>query len=93
MTTFLHIFIKPKPGVSKEQITAKMNLAIDWYRYADHCWVVKTSSDVKKWQTRLKPLVEPSGSLLILTIDPAERHGWIAKGFWDWLEKNNASKE
>ena len=85
---FLHIFIKPNLGVTDEMVKAKMNLAVDWYKYAGNCWVVKTTSDVAKWQIRLKPLVEPTGSLLILTIDPMQRQGWIAKGFWDWLKKN-----
>ncbi len=88
MATFLHIFIKPKAGVSEEDVKKKMNLSIDWYKYSEFCWVVKTTSDVGKWQTRLKPLVAPGGNLLILTIDPSKRQGWIAKGFWEWLKKN-----
>lgn len=88
MATFLHIFIRPKAGITEEAVKAKMNLSIDWYKYSDYCWVVKTTSDVVKWQTRLKPLVEPDGTLLILTIDPKKRQGWIAKGFWTWLKKS-----
>lgn len=88
MASFLHIYIKPKAGVTQEMVKEKLNLAVDWYKYADYCWVVKTTSDVAKWQTRLKPLVEPDGSLLILAIDPTNRQGWIAKGFWDWLKEN-----
>ena len=92
MATFLHVFIKPKVGVSEDQIKQKMNLSIDWYKYSEYCWVVKTTSDVAKWQTRLKPLVEPDGTLLILAVDPTKRQGWIAKGFWEWLTKNGAKK-
>lgn len=92
MATFLHIFLQPKQGVTDEAIKQKMDLAIDWYKYADNCWVVKTTSSVLTWQTRLKPLVTPSGTLLILTIDPTERHGWIARGFWEWLKKNTTPK-
>lgn len=90
MATFLHIFLKPMAGVTEEQVKQKMNLSVDWYKYSDYCWVVKTTSDVAKWQTRLKPLVEPDGTLLILTVDPIKRHGWIAKGFWKWLFENGA---
>jgi len=85
---FLHIFIKPKSGVTSEQVREQLNLALNWYKYSEYCWVVKTTSGVDKWQTRLRPLVEPDGTLLILTIDPQNRQGWIAKGFWDWLDKN-----
>ena len=82
-----HIFIKPKFGVSEEMVKAQMNLAMDWYKYSDYCWVVKTTSDAAKWQTRLKPLVEPNGTLLIVKIDPSQYQGWTAKSFWDWLKK------
>ncbi len=92
MATFLHIFVKPKAGVPEEQIKKQMDLAVDWYKYADYCWVVKTTSSVEKWQTRLKPLVEPDGTLLILTLDASKRHGWIAKSFWEWLKKASAEK-
>jgi hypothetical protein len=92
MSTFLHVFIKPKRGVTDEMVTEKLNLAIDWYKYAENCFVVKTTSDVSKWQTRLKPLVEPDGSLLILTVDPTKRQGWIAKSFWEWLKKSVGPK-
>lgn len=86
MAAFYHIFIKPKAGVSMDQVESKMNLALDWYKYAEHSWVVKSSSDAAKWQTRLKSLVEPDGTLLILKLDPSERQGWIAKGFWKWYK-------
>lgn len=87
MTSFYHIYLQPKKGVTEEQIEEKIDLSLDWYKYAAKCWIVKSSSDVAKWQTRLKPLVEPDGSLLILKIDPYARQGWLAKGFWDWYEK------
>lgn len=82
-----HIFLRPKFGVTPEQVMEKMNLAVDWYKYSDYCWVVNTTSNAAKWQTRLKPLVEPDGTLLILKLDPSQRQGWIAKGFWEWLKK------
>ena len=82
-----HIFLRPKAGVTEEQVKVQMNLAVDWYKYSDYCWMVKTTSDAAKWQTRLRPLVEPDGTLLIMKIDPTQRQGWIAKGFWEWLKK------
>ena len=92
MEAYLHIFLKPKAGISEESIKEKMNLAIDWYKYSDYCWVVKTTSNVTKWQTRLKSFVEPDGTLLILKIDPSQKQGWIAKGFWEWLKKDGSKK-
>jgi hypothetical protein len=91
MASFYHIFIRPKSGVTDDQVVEKMNLAIDWYKYSKDNWLVKSSSNAAKWQTRLKPLVEPDGSLVILKIDPSEKQGWTAKGFWDWYK--NARSE
>lgn len=92
MADLYHIFIRPKTGVTEEEVKKKMNLAVDWYKYSEYCWVVKTTSNATKWQTRLKPLVEPKGTLLILKIDPSERQGWIAKGFWEWLKSDKKNK-
>ena len=92
MSFFLHIFIKPKPRVTEEMVKSKMDLSIDWYKYSEYCWVVKTTSTPDKWQTRLRPLVEPDGTLLILAVDPSRRQGWMAKGFWEWLKANDVSK-
>lgn len=92
MATFVHIFIKPKSGVTEEMVKKKMDLSIDWYKYSEYCWLVKTTSTVDKWQTRLKPLVEPDGTLLIMSVDPSKRQGWIAKGLWEWLKKNGVNK-
>ncbi len=89
MASLYHVFLRPKPDVSKAQVEKVMNLAIDWYRYSEYCWVVKTTSDAAKWQTRLKPLVEPEGTLLILRLDSSQRQGWIAKGFWEWLQRDD----
>jgi len=93
MPSFLHIFLKPASNVTHDMIKEKMDLAISWYRYADYCWVIKTSSDVAKWQTRLLPLAKDDGTLLILTIDPKKRQGWVAKGFWDWLKSHSADSD
>jgi hypothetical protein len=92
MSALYHIYLRPKAGVTQEQVEEKMNLALDWYKYAANSWIVKTTSDAAKWQTRLKPLVEPDGTLLILKIDPSDRQGWIAKGFWEWLGNEKGKK-
>jgi len=96
MADFLHIFIKPRKGISEEHVKEKMDLAVDWYKYSDNNWVVKTSSDIQTWFSRLKNFVEVveddkgnlmDGTLVILKIDPQVRHGWVSKGFWTWLDK------
>ena len=88
MAALYHVFLRPKAGVTETQVQTKMNLAVDWYKYSGYCWVLKTTSDAAKWQTRLKPLVEPDGTLLIFKLDPSQRQGWLSKEFWEWLKND-----
>ena len=93
MVDLYHIYLRPKASINLDAVKEKMNLALDWYMYADHCWVVKTTSDSAKWQARLKSLVEPEGSLLIFKIEPLTRQGWMPKSFWDWLKSDKKSDD
>lgn len=84
---YYHIYIKPKDDVSLEKVESKMNLALDWFRYDKGLYVVYSTSDVKKWMTRLKPLVESGGKLFICEFNETYRNGWMNKDFWDWLQE------
>ena len=90
MAEYLHIYISPKEDVTREQVEKKLNLAIDWYRYARGVYVVYTTSSVDKWKERLIELVKPKGRLLILRLDIGKRQGWMNKDFWEWLKKRQA---
>jgi len=87
MGNFYHVFIEPKEGVTPQQVEDKMNLAVDWFRCTRNVWVLYTTSDHDKWQERLRPLVDPKGSLFICRLDVNERNGWMIRTFWDWLNK------
>ena len=87
MKKSLHIFIDPSSDADNDEVTKKMNLALDWYRYSENCWIVKTTSSISKWRKRLEPLVGSTGSLLILEIDPESSQGWISESFWTWMKK------
>jgi hypothetical protein len=87
MAYFYHVYLEPKIGITDEEVKAKFDLAIDWYKYDTKCWVVKSSSDIAKWQARLRPLAEPEGTLLIFKIEVEQRQGWMQKSFWEWVRK------
>ncbi len=87
MSDFLHIYIYPKKGVTREQVETKLNLAVDWFRYYANNYVVYTTSDVAKWQARLVDFVKPDGSLFICRLDSTKSQGWMTKDFWEWLQK------
>jgi hypothetical protein len=87
MATFYHIYIKAEEGIKLEEIEKKMNLAIDWFRYAPNCYVVYSTSDTDKWYERLKPLFDSNGRFLIMELNVNNRFGWMTKDFWEWLSK------
>lgn len=86
--TFIHVYITPKNGVTREKVEEKMNLAVDWYRYTNHLYIVYTTSDIPKWQSRLQELVEPDGFMFICEFNIRNYNGWMQQGFWDWIKKS-----
>lgn len=92
MASFLHIYITPKNGVTREQVEEKLNKAVDWFRYYANVYIVYTTSDVDTWMKRLKEIVEPDGSLFICKLDLKSRNGWMTKDFWDWVQKDGRDK-
>ena len=48
---FLHVYIKPNAGVTAKQVEDQMNLALDWFRYDDHVWIVYSTTDLAKWKS------------------------------------------
>jgi hypothetical protein len=86
MADLYHIFIRPHPPNTRAEVEEKLNLALDWFRYQDACYVVETTSDENKWKTRLLPLVEPDGFLFICKLDESHHHGFMKPSFWKWFD-------
>ena len=90
MGDFYHVFIRPKKGVSIAEVEEQMNLAVDWFRCTPNEWVLYTTSDEERWQVRLKPLVNPDGSLFICRLDIRHYNGWMTQDFWKWIDKRKS---
>lgn len=84
---FLHIFLEPKAGITADVVQKEMDQALDWFRYEPKCWVVYSNSDISTWMARLQKYAEPTGRLFICAFDTTEKNGWMAKAFWDWINK------
>jgi len=87
MSKIYHIYVNPKLGVTQAQIEEILNLGQDWLRYDNKCWLVKTTSNAKKWHARLEKCIEPGGQMLITQLNPADYWGHMPKTIWDWLTK------
>lgn len=88
MGAFYHIYISPKDGVTRAQYRPKMDLAIDWFRYDDKNWIVYTTSDARKWDSRLREFVNPGGHLFICKLQIDDYFGFMSKKLWEWLKKD-----
>ena len=86
MANFYQIYIRPRAGVSNDEIEKQFNLALNWYHFNNN-WIVHTTSDAKKWYSRLKPFVENGGSIFIVKIDISDYFGYMNKNLWEWIQK------
>ena len=87
MADLLHIYIKPNTGVTTAQVEEKLNLALDWFKYRDQCYLVYTSKPLSVWSDRFRDIVRPSGYILILPIDLHDYKGFMPKAIWPWLKE------
>jgi len=87
MSELYHIYIMPRNGVMRPQVEEKLNLAVNWFRYNERCYVVETTSNEDKWQERLLPLVNPGGYLFICKFDSTHYHGFMSPKFWEWFHE------
>lgn len=87
---YYHLYLKKGSKVTDNQVAKKLNLAIDWFRYDDVCWVIYTTSSLERWKSRLTPLIGSNGRYLMSPMDVKTRIGWMPKAFWDWIKTHNA---
>ena len=85
--SFYYIYIPPRTGVAASEVEKTMNLAIDWFRFDDLNWIVYTTSDAKKWYSRLQKFVDPGGHVLVVKLDTSDYWGFMSKQLWEWLKK------
>lgn len=87
MADLYHLYLEA-PGLSPDDgvLEKKLDLAVDWFRYASNCWLLYSTSSPAKWYERLGPFVrERKGNVLIVRVDPLHRQGWMSKQLWQWI--------
>jgi hypothetical protein len=87
MNSFLHIYIVPKEGVSRQDVEAKLSKGLDWIRYGENNYIVYTNSNTAKWKERLIDFVKPGGNLLVVRFDIGYRKGFMSNDFWKWIRE------
>jgi hypothetical protein len=88
---FLHISFHWANADKDDKVQPILNSALDWARYAPHCWVLWSGRDVDEWLKYLKPQLAPNDHVFIWQIDltnPGITYtGWADKWFWEWVQK------
>lgn len=84
---FYMIYINRMASVSYDEVEARMNKALDWYRITESLWIVYSNSTPERLYERLSPLVKDSGNVFICELNVHNRQGWMKKGFWKWLKE------
>ena len=87
------IYVRMKPGITREQVEKKLDLGQDWIRYQDQSWIVRTTSDAKKWYARLRDYAEPGGQLFVCRLDPDDYWGYMPTDVWAWLKAAKRNEE
>ncbi len=90
---FFMIYIQRNKSATLDEVKRTMNRALDWYRVNESLWIVYSTSDAEKWYARLSPLVLEDGNVFICRLDVNARQGWMNKGFWSWLRREDPKSE
>jgi hypothetical protein len=62
--------------------------ALDWYRYAPNFWILWSTKTAEEWYAVIKPKVKEGDHFFICELATGNRQGWMARDFWDWLNKD-----
>jgi hypothetical protein len=85
---FVFVHLKPKSGTTLEELEAKMNLSLSWYRLDGRTWILYTNAAIDWLLQRLRPLVnEDPGEtgLVICELNISSLQGWKPQVFWQWV--------
>lgn len=81
----LHVSFIFRNRVPEIEIEETLNNAMDWIRYSETCWLVKTHKSPTIWSKRLQKVMGAGNSVLVVRIDPKARAGKMPRAVWDWL--------
>lgn len=86
MGKLYHLYIKRKPGITLKQVEAKLDQALDWFKYSPGHYLVYTAKRTNGWYQILESCFSPGGNLFIISVDPNVIRGWMPKSLWTWIK-------
>jgi hypothetical protein len=78
-----------KPGRNYNDLYDTIKSAPSWEHAMDSLWFIKTNESVDVWSDRLRQVMDQNDWLFVVDITGKNRHGWMKKSIWKWLEENS----
>lgn len=92
---FLHVGIAynpPNPTFMAAVDQAIDSEALDWFRYADQCYLVWTSSDAETICRKLLRVPGMQGvRIFTCAIDVNDGFGYLSPAVWEWLRRDRGA--
>lgn len=88
---FIHIgFNFYAPALGRTAALEKtFNLALDWIRYEEHCWILYSNTELDTWRDRIRklPSISENDSFFLTEFSQGEYSGYQHKAVWDFMGK------
>lgn len=88
---FLHVSFKWGETDKDAVVHEVLKTALDWAKYAPHCWILWSTREVEEWLKYLRPHLGTKDNVFIWQVDlsnaGATYTGMAEKWFWDWIRK------
>lgn len=88
MANYFNISLIPKTGVTTTAVESSYLFALDWFRYAQYSWILKTNIDATALYSKLLPFAQPGGKLVIMPVNLNLLMTWNSQMFINWIQKN-----
>lgn len=64
----------------------------EYQHIIEELWVIKTDDTAKEIVAKLRPTLQPKDPIFVSDLGE-DREGWVARGFWKWINKEEKLKE
>ena len=89
---FLHVGLSAS-DIDPEKVEEVLADAQSWLRYSSNCWVLWTDQSPQVWRQRIHDGLASTPLLLVCTLHPTERSGWLPKSSWVWFHDKVAEAQ
>ena len=86
--TFLITYDLKQPGQDYGSLYNAIKSLGEWQHPLESTWVVVVADmrDAEFIYRILRPCMDMNDNLFVVEITKANRHGWLARSFWEWMK-------